>query len=54
VTPSAPPLAEPSTGAVVVAGCRMRVLTAGTGEPLLHLHGVGDLVGDFLTGGDRR
>jgi pimeloyl-ACP methyl ester carboxylesterase len=45
VTPPAPLLAQPTSDAVVVAGRRVCVLTAGTGEPLLYLHGVGDLGG---------
>ncbi|MGZ4567746.1 MAG: alpha/beta fold hydrolase [Blastococcus sp.] len=38
-------LLEPRSETIVVAGARMRVLAAGTGAPLLYLHGVGDLGG---------
>src|SRR4051795_2482714 len=35
--------AAPHSGTVVAGGLRVHVLSAGTGAPLLYLHGAGDL-----------
>jgi pimeloyl-ACP methyl ester carboxylesterase len=45
VTDTAPPAAAPRAETVVVAGLPVHVLTAGTGAPLVYLHGAGDLGG---------
>src|SRR3954451_19358937 len=37
--------AAPHSGTVVAEGLRVHVLSAGTGTPLLYLHGAGDLGG---------
>lgn len=45
VTDPAPPAAAPRAETVVVGGLRVHVLSAGTGSPLVYLHGAGDLGG---------
>lgn len=45
VTDLAPPAASPRAETVVVGGLRVHVLSAGTGAPLVYLHGAGDLGG---------
>src|SRR3954452_128213 len=45
VTERVPPAAAPRADSVVVGGARVHVLTAGTGSPVVYLHGAGDLGG---------
>jgi len=45
VTEHVPAAAEPRSGTVVVDGIAIHVLSAGSGEPLVYLHGAGDLGG---------
>src|SRR3954466_15812388 len=45
VTERVPPAAAPRADSVVVGGARVHVLTAGTGTPVVYLHGAGDLGG---------
>jgi pimeloyl-ACP methyl ester carboxylesterase len=52
VTDPAPPAAPPCAETVSVGGLRVHVLSAGTGAPLVYLHGAGDL-GGWLPALDR-
>lgn len=45
VTDAPPPAAPPRAETVVIRGLRVHVLSAGTGSPLVYLHGAGDLGG---------
>jgi pimeloyl-ACP methyl ester carboxylesterase len=52
VTDPAPAAAAPCAETVLVGGLRVHVLSAGTGSPLVYLHGAGDL-GGWLPALDR-